>query len=408
MSRNIHPSNSVEEFFDNLLPDNRQIRERIQQRFCTPSVGAFDLLQEIGARSSSRHRSRRWSFMKANSSLGSASSPSRHRSPLGPRRMTCLVYLVGTLILQSAEPSAFEKRILALVDRQNFGQAVTLLEREIELEKEPNVALRYHGFLGDIYSAMYEIDKAVTHYDVILKTNPQDPSLYFRKARIVGAKLDRREEALGLIDTAIAKGLQDTEAYAMQGFLRRLAYEAAQDPKERATQLKLCLGSYGKAVELDPRNIAAWGNSADLMFNAGLYPEAEAAYRKVLALAPQSLKASTQLAHAQIRQGQVESGLKRLRQAEQEFDRMAAPKGPPMVIAQWLVERASVQFWMLEALITMKRDQELKAVAEKLLKMMEPPPGFDQEVESFGKWRSFANATLAQLDQKPIQPGPSR
>jgi serine/threonine-protein kinase HipA len=38
----------VEAFFDNLLPDNRQIRERIQRRFQTASLGAFDLLQEIG------------------------------------------------------------------------------------------------------------------------------------------------------------------------------------------------------------------------------------------------------------------------------------------------------------------------------------------------------------------------
>jgi len=38
----------VEPFFDNLLPDNRQIRERIQRRFQTASTGAFDLLAEIG------------------------------------------------------------------------------------------------------------------------------------------------------------------------------------------------------------------------------------------------------------------------------------------------------------------------------------------------------------------------
>src|SRR5262249_378496 len=38
----------VEGFFDNLLPDNRQIRERIQRRFHTTSASAFDLLQEIG------------------------------------------------------------------------------------------------------------------------------------------------------------------------------------------------------------------------------------------------------------------------------------------------------------------------------------------------------------------------
>ncbi|HTZ21700.1 MAG TPA: type II toxin-antitoxin system HipA family toxin [Opitutaceae bacterium] len=38
----------VEAFFDNLLPDNRQIRERIQRRFQTDSIAAFDLLREIG------------------------------------------------------------------------------------------------------------------------------------------------------------------------------------------------------------------------------------------------------------------------------------------------------------------------------------------------------------------------
>lgn len=38
----------VEAFFDNLLPDNRQIRERIQRRFQTATTGAFDLLREIG------------------------------------------------------------------------------------------------------------------------------------------------------------------------------------------------------------------------------------------------------------------------------------------------------------------------------------------------------------------------
>lgn len=38
----------VEAFFDNLLPDSRQIRERIQRRFRTESDTAFDLLQEVG------------------------------------------------------------------------------------------------------------------------------------------------------------------------------------------------------------------------------------------------------------------------------------------------------------------------------------------------------------------------
>ena len=38
----------VESFFDNLLPDSREIRRRIQTRFHAASTQAFDLLSEIG------------------------------------------------------------------------------------------------------------------------------------------------------------------------------------------------------------------------------------------------------------------------------------------------------------------------------------------------------------------------
>ncbi|MBL8518741.1 MAG: type II toxin-antitoxin system HipA family toxin [Betaproteobacteria bacterium] len=38
----------VSNFFENLLPDNKTIRERLQREFSTPSTRAFDLLNEIG------------------------------------------------------------------------------------------------------------------------------------------------------------------------------------------------------------------------------------------------------------------------------------------------------------------------------------------------------------------------
>ncbi len=38
----------VEAFFENLLPDSRQIRERIQRRYRTRTTEAFDLLAEVG------------------------------------------------------------------------------------------------------------------------------------------------------------------------------------------------------------------------------------------------------------------------------------------------------------------------------------------------------------------------
>lgn len=44
----VHRGAIVENFFENLLPDNREIRERIRQRFTAKSSRAFDLLAEIG------------------------------------------------------------------------------------------------------------------------------------------------------------------------------------------------------------------------------------------------------------------------------------------------------------------------------------------------------------------------
>jgi serine/threonine-protein kinase HipA len=44
----IHRGAVVESFFDNLLPDSRLIRQRIQTRFHATSARAFDLLAEIG------------------------------------------------------------------------------------------------------------------------------------------------------------------------------------------------------------------------------------------------------------------------------------------------------------------------------------------------------------------------
>ena len=43
-----HEGSTVENFFDNLLPDSKDIRERLQRKFRTKSDQAFDLLDEIG------------------------------------------------------------------------------------------------------------------------------------------------------------------------------------------------------------------------------------------------------------------------------------------------------------------------------------------------------------------------
>ena len=44
----LYKGSIIKNYFENLLPDNDKIRERIQQRFSTPSQSPFDLLSEIG------------------------------------------------------------------------------------------------------------------------------------------------------------------------------------------------------------------------------------------------------------------------------------------------------------------------------------------------------------------------
>lgn len=44
----IHEGQTVKAFFENLLPDSTEIRQRIRVRFNAPSLSAFDLLAEVG------------------------------------------------------------------------------------------------------------------------------------------------------------------------------------------------------------------------------------------------------------------------------------------------------------------------------------------------------------------------
>eukprot|EP01137_Pigoraptor_chileana_P001971 Opistho-2@40262 len=43
-----HHGEKVRAYFENLLPDSKDIRERLARRFKTGSTGAFELLAEIG------------------------------------------------------------------------------------------------------------------------------------------------------------------------------------------------------------------------------------------------------------------------------------------------------------------------------------------------------------------------
>ena len=48
LSHRAYSGEIVVNFFDNLLPDNKQMRDRIQTRFKAPSSHPFDLLAVIG------------------------------------------------------------------------------------------------------------------------------------------------------------------------------------------------------------------------------------------------------------------------------------------------------------------------------------------------------------------------
>lgn len=324
--------------------------------------------------------------------------------------MTCLGLALLAFRQATGNPNPAsnptEKRILELVDRHELGQAIPLLETELKTETDPERVLRYHGYLGDLYAFLMQPDKAIPHYDVMIQAHPNDGSLYFRKASTLGSQIQKRSEAMALVVQAREKGFENADLYAMQGYLFRAASEAASNPKEKQSNLKSSLESYQKAIELQPKNVSALGSYADLAFTTGQYTEAEKTYQRIIAVAPDSSMARIRLAHTQIRLGQHDAGIKLLRSIETQMDRSNGPSSPPTARLTWMKEKASVQAYLLEALMAQQKQEGLREVASKLLTLTTYPADISTRVQGLDEWHALAEDTLKSLETSSI-PGAS-
>ena len=300
--------------------------------------------------------------------------------------------------VQSADPETLVLRIQKLISSGETRQAAALMEQEVRKESDPERLRQHHRRLGDLYTDLLEIEKAVSHYDLLIEGSPDEGSIYWRKARVVGMEPNRWHEAMSLVELSILKGFIHADAYNLRGFLHRLACEKASDPASRTNQFVEGLRSYEIALELDPRNPTAWGNTGDLLFDFGRYGESAEAYARLLEIDPTSLPALANLARALLRLGKLDPAIEALRSVEERFDRMRPPCRTPHEFGSWMISRASAQRSLIEAYELQNRKSERRTALEKLVKMTDPVGNQDWKSGLLEQWRAEAIDRVQQLD----------
>lgn len=216
---------------------------------------------------------------------------------------------------------AFASTCLRGVMKTRFLDALVLLAfaaSGICFGDEPSAL----GVADAAFFAM-EYPAAVTAYDALLRSRPDDPQVLWRLARVHVCLAEVQDDALRKSMCEVAEGyarrcIQADESLA-EGhtwLAAALGYIALSEGAQRQAQItKEILSETGRALELDPRDDAvlsirgsvfrALGNVgwvkrqfASLLFGgvpSGGYEEAEAALKQAIALAPDVMRHSYEL-----------------------------------------------------------------------------------------------------------------
>lgn len=153
---------------------------------------------------------------------------------------------------------------LALARLGNFQEAESILLTALTLNPEDAFT---HSNLGWVYHQQLKYDKAVEHFQQVLRLEPEDD--FYR-----GFIRDRMGDSKGAIeeyDRVLAKNPQDATAHNNRGYAR---YELG----DRAA----AIADYTQAIRLNPRYALAYHNRGCAHYDLGQYDSAIADYTQAL------------------------------------------------------------------------------------------------------------------------------
>ena len=295
------------------------------------------------------------------------------------RGIIALILLMSGLDLSGANGASIDGIIQGsqqLLMNGQHQQAIELLEREIAMRStssaEPESQaeiMRLRGLLGDIYMGLYQSDKAVEQYDEIIKLNPNFAFAFLMKGKALVRMQGRTAEALEAYIESEQLGNTESELYSgIAWCYKNLSEEGNLDEQQHKQYLDNALYYYEKAIAINPKNLPAIGNLADLQFNSGNFEGAIQNYELYTTLVPGNPPLLARMGDAYIRVGKLPEAIEILKEAKAALPNINELNN---VIDKNAVIDASIRIHMHlgQALTLQKKFREAKKELETLLEL---------------------------------------
>jgi predicted Zn-dependent protease len=226
-----------------------------------------------------------------------------------------VIVCFAALLAVTAAAESLEEvlaRSEAAYAKGQFEEAVAMLNARLEKPEPDDNLVPVHGTLGDLYLEMAQAKKALEHFDWIAAEHPNYARAHYKRGLALEQSA-RFREAIDAYALAGEKFYDEAEIRGRIGFNYMLLAKSPDTPDaERLRYGELARKSLTRAVELDPRNLSATGNLADIAFNLGEFQLALDNYQRMDQLEPSRPMTLARIGSTYLQMGKCEPALESL------------------------------------------------------------------------------------------------
>ena len=320
-----------------------------------------------------------------------------------------LVFCLFALLAATASAESREEMLVqseAAYERGQLNEAIAVLIARLEKPDPGDNLVPVHGMLGDLYLEMAQAKKALEHFDWIAAEHPSYARAHYKRGLAL-EQLARFKEAIDAYALAGEQYYEEAEIRGRIGFNYVLLANSPDTPDaERPRYGDLARKSLTRAIKLDPRNHAAIGNLADIVFSLGEFQLALDYYKRMDQMEPSRPMTLARIGSSYFQMGQCEPALESLRGAATILN-----KSKPRTEADATIYRDVEVFSRIraaECLVALSRPAEARSEIARVMEIANCP---DCKTTSREIDRSIlrAEVLLLQLDAKaPANAEPSR
>ncbi len=309
-----------------------------------------------------------------------------------------VIFCLVALLAATASAESLEEMLVrseAAYQRGQLDEAVAVLVARLEKPEPDDNLVPVHGMLGDLYLEMAQADKALEHFDWIAAEHPNYARAHYKRGLAL-EQLARFQEAIGAFALAGEQYYEEAEIRGRIGFNYVLLANSPETPDaERPRYGELARKSLTRAIKLDPRNHAAMGNLADIVFSLGEFQLALDYYKRMDQMEPSRPMTLARIGSSYFQMGQWEPALESLRGAATILN-----KSKPRTEADAHIYRDVEVFSRIraaECLVELRRPAEARSEIARVLEIANCP---DCKTTSREIDRSIlrAEVLLLQLD----------